>query len=133
MISLTSALTDRKSRHARGWLFFDAECRFCTRIANFLAVPLMRRDLALAPLQDPRVVDLLGLSPHQLLRAVRFISDDGRQYAGADALLAVSREFWWSRPISCLARVPGALSAMRAGYEWGTRRWHCPAHHCLNG
>ena len=133
MISLASELTDRKSRHARGWLFFDAECRFCTSIAKFLAAPLMRRGLALAPLQDPRVTELLGLSPDQLLRAVRFITDDGRQFSGADALVAVANEFWWARPISCLAKIPGALSAMRVGYEWGSQRWHCPAHHCLHG
>ncbi len=32
MISLVSEYTDGKGRHARGWLFFDAECKFCTRI-----------------------------------------------------------------------------------------------------
>ena len=37
MISLVSEYTDGKGRHARGWLFFDAECKFCTRIARWLA------------------------------------------------------------------------------------------------
>ncbi len=36
MISLVSEYTDGKGRHARGWLFFDAECKFCTRIARLL-------------------------------------------------------------------------------------------------
>ncbi len=27
MISLVSEYTDGKGRHARGWLFFDAECK----------------------------------------------------------------------------------------------------------
>ncbi len=82
MISLASEMTDRKGRHARGWLFFDAECEFCTRIAGWLARPMMRRGLAVAPLQDPRVVALLGLSQWELLRAIRYVVTDGTQYAG---------------------------------------------------
>ncbi len=62
MISLVSEYTDGKGRHARGWLFFDAECKFCTRIARWLAPILERRGIALAPLQDPRVGALLGMS-----------------------------------------------------------------------
>ena len=31
MISLTSEFTDSKGRHARGWLFFDADCAFCIK------------------------------------------------------------------------------------------------------
>lgn len=131
MISLTSEITDRKGRHARGWLFFDAECRFCTRIAAFLAAPIKRRGLGVAPLQDPRVGSLLGLRGDELLRAVRFVSEDGSQYAGADALLAVSRELWWALPIVWASKIPGVLSAMRAGYGWGVERWHCPARLCM--
>jgi len=55
MISLASEMTDSKGRHARGWLFFDAECKFCTGIAMWLAAPMNRRRLAVAALQDPRV------------------------------------------------------------------------------
>lgn len=79
MISLASEMTDGKGRHARGWLFFDAECRFCTRIATWLAAPMKRRGLAVARLQDPRVGALLGLSGPELLRTVRFVSADGNQ------------------------------------------------------
>ncbi len=68
MISLVSEYTDGKGRHARGWLFFDAECRFCTLIARWLAPILEKRGMALAPLQDPRVGALLGLSREELMR-----------------------------------------------------------------
>ncbi len=127
MISLASEMTDRKGRHARGWLFFDAECEFCTRIAGWLARPMMRRGLAVAPLQDPRVVALLGLSQWELLRAIRYVVTDGTQYAGADALVAVARELWWARPLVWASRVPGVMSGLRAGYEWVARRRKCQA------
>lgn len=130
MISLSSELTDRKSRRARGWLFYDAECAFCTRIARFLAGPMRRRGLAVAALQDPRVGVLLGLSREELLRAVRFVSADGRHCAGADALLAVAAELWWARPLVWAARIPGVLAALRAGYRWASAQRNCRAHDC---
>jgi predicted DCC family thiol-disulfide oxidoreductase YuxK len=127
MISLTSEMTDGKGRHARGWLFFDPECRFCTRIALWLAVPMRRRGLALAPLQDPRVPALLGVSSADLLLAIRFVVDDGAQYSGADALLALAREFWWAKPLLWIAELPAVLPMMRAAYRSGARHWRCKA------
>ncbi len=132
MISLVSEMTDTKGRHARGWLFFDAECRFCTGIAQWLATPIKRRGLKIAPLQDPRVGALLGLSQEDLLSAVRFVFADGRHCSGADALLAVACELWWARPLIWFSTIPGALPTMRRGYAWSARRWHCKTQCCMN-
>jgi predicted DCC family thiol-disulfide oxidoreductase YuxK len=130
MISLASEFTDRKGQHARGWLFYDAECNFCTRIARFLARPMKRRRLGVAPLQDPRVGTLLGLSIEELLYAVRFLSPDGELHSGADAFLAVAREIWWARPLIWLSKIPGAKVAMRAAYSWIARHRKCNAKAC---
>jgi predicted DCC family thiol-disulfide oxidoreductase YuxK len=130
VISLASDMTDRKGRHARGWLFFDANCEFCTGIARWLVGPMKRRDLAVAPLQDPRVGMLLGLSPEELLRAIRFVLADGSHYVGADAVLAVARELWWARPLVWVAKVPGMMTAMGAGYRRVAQSRRCPAEHC---
>jgi len=130
MISLASEMTDSKGRHARGWLFFDAECKFCTGIAMWLAAPMNRRRLAVAALQDPRVGALLGLSREELLSAIRFVSEDGTQYSGADAVLAVAREFSWARPFLWASRVPGMISVMRAGYRWLAQHRSCTAGYC---
>lgn len=131
MISLASELTDTKGRHARGWLFYDAECAFCTRIARWLAGPIRRRGLEVGALQDPRVGALLGLSQEELLRAVRFVFADGRHCAGADALLAVVNELWWVRPLVWVAKIPYVLPVLRAGYRWGSARWNCRADVCI--
>lgn len=131
MISLASEMTDRKGQHARGWLFFDAECEFCTAIARRLIGPLKRCGLAMAPLQDPRVGILLGLSQQELLHAIRFVLTDGSHYLGADAMLAVARELWWARPLVWAAKLPGIMSLMRAGYQWIARRRRCPAERCI--
>jgi len=133
MISLASELTDGKGRHARGWLFYDADCKFCTSIAMWLAGPMKRPGLAVAPLQDPRVGSLLGLSREELLHAVRFVLTDGSQSLGADAMLAVAQELWWARPLVWAAKLPGMMPLMRATYRWIARHRSCPAEHCAAG
>jgi predicted DCC family thiol-disulfide oxidoreductase YuxK len=116
MISLVSEYTDGKGRHARGWLFFDAECKFCTRTAQWIAPILEKRGMSLAPLQDARVGALLGIPPEELLREIRFLLSDGSQSGGADALVALAKEIWWWRPLVWLARVPGMMEVLRKGY-----------------
>jgi predicted DCC family thiol-disulfide oxidoreductase YuxK len=130
MISLASEFTDGKGRHARGWLFFDAECEFCTRIARWLQPVLERRGLAVAPLQDGRVGALLGLSGPELLRELRFLLSSGSQYGGADAVLAEAREVWWGRPLVWLAKLPGMSDAMRRGYVSFAARRSCASAAC---
>jgi predicted DCC family thiol-disulfide oxidoreductase YuxK len=130
MISLASEYTDAKGRHARGWLFFDADCGFCTRIATWLAPLLQRRKLGVAPLQDGRVAALLGLSRQELLREMRFLLADGRQYGGASAVVAVAREIWWARPLVWLSRLPGMIALLDFGYGYVARHRSCNAASC---
>lgn len=131
MISLTSEFTDSKGRHARGWLFFDAECKFCIRIARWVAPILARRGLALAPIQDPRVAALLGLTRDELLREIRLLLSDGEQFGGADAVVALAREIWWARPLAWLARIPGGTHFLRSLYHRIAIRRSCVGHACL--
>jgi predicted DCC family thiol-disulfide oxidoreductase YuxK len=130
MISLTSELTDGKGRHARGWLFFDAECGFCTRIARWLAPILERRRLAVAPLQDPRVGALLGLSREELMREIRVLLSDGRQLGGADACVALAQEIWWARPLVWMSKIPGGMEMLRSGYRSIAMHRSCVAVSC---
>jgi len=130
MITLADELTDRKERSARGWLFFDSDCRFCTRMARLLAPVLRRRGLSVAPLQDPRVGALLGMSRRELLTELRFLLSDGTQAGGAGAVLAVAREIWWARPLIWLAALPGAMRLFEAGYQWVASRRGCVSQAC---
>jgi predicted DCC family thiol-disulfide oxidoreductase YuxK len=127
MISLASEYTDGKGRHAKGWLFFDAECGFCTRLARWLEPILVRRGFAVAPLQDPRVGALLGMPSHELLRELRFLHSDGRYSGGANAVLAVAREIWWARPLVWLAAIPGVMPLLHVGYRCIASHRNCAA------
>jgi predicted DCC family thiol-disulfide oxidoreductase YuxK len=133
MITLVDEITDRKGRQARGWLFFDAECRFCTRIARWLAPILGRRGLGVAPLQDPRVGALLGMTRHELLKELRFLLNDGTQFGGARAVLAVAREIWWARPLAWVVGLPGMMAAMDAAYKRVAAKRGCAAESCELG
>ncbi|HVM75293.1 MAG TPA: DUF393 domain-containing protein [Candidatus Saccharimonadales bacterium] len=130
MISLTHEYTDSKGRHARGWLFYDAECTFCTRIARWVVRPLHRRGIGVAPLQDPRVASLLGMSREELLAELRFLDADGSLHGGARALLAIAREFSWARPLLWLSRIPGMDSALDSAYRWVAAQRNCHSLQC---
>lgn len=127
MISLTSEFTDSKGRHASGWLFFDADCAFCVKIVRVVAPSLQKRGFALAPLQDPRVGPLLGLTSSELLLEMRLLLSDGQQSGGADAAVALAREIWWARPLVWLSRLPGMMDALRSAYRWIAARRKCAA------
>jgi len=130
MISLASEYTDGKGRHARGWLFFDVECGFCRRLARWLTPILARRGFAVAPLQDSRVGALLGMSRAELLLELRFLAVDGKQFGGADAMIAVAREIWWAHPLAWLAGIPGVMSLMHSGYRWVAANRSCSSANC---
>jgi len=130
MITLADEFTDRKERSARGWLFFDAECRFCTPVARWLAPILRRRGLGVAPLQDPRVGALLGMSRRELLKELRFLMSDGTHAGGANAVLAMAREIWWARPLVWSAKLPGVMPALDSGYRWVAARRGCGSEVC---
>src|SRR5438105_6126806 len=118
MISLVSEYTDGRGRHARGWLFFDAECKFCTKTARWLAPIMERRGMALAPLQDPRVGELLGLSYEDLMKEMQFLKSDGSRYGGADAAVELARAIWWAAPLVWFSKIPGMIEVLRKGYRW---------------
>ncbi|PYT70050.1 MAG: hypothetical protein DMG39_16765, partial [Acidobacteria bacterium] len=116
-----------------GWLFWDADCKFCTRIARWLAPILERRGMALAPLQDRRVAELLGLSHADLMKEMQFLMSDGNRYGGADAAVELAREIWWAVPLVWFSKIPGAMELLRKGYRWIAARRKCAAAQCPVG
>lgn len=130
MITLADEFTDRKERRARGWLFFDADCRFCTRVARCLAPILRRRGLGVARLQDPRVGALLGMRRRELLKELRFLMSDGSHSGGANAVLAAAREIWWASPLVWLAALPGVLCFLDSSYRSIAARRGCISEIC---
>ena len=50
---------------------------------------------------------------------------NGQKYGGADALLEISRHFWWTWPVRQLARLRIVKRWLRGGYGWVARHRHC--------
>jgi predicted DCC family thiol-disulfide oxidoreductase YuxK len=131
MISLSSDITDRKGRRARsGWVFFDADCAFCRDFARRFRRVLEARGFALAPLQAPRVQDLLALPAEQLLSEMRVLTAEGKQFGGADAVLFLCSKIWWVRPLWALAHVPGMPRLLGAAYRWVAAQRHSASATC---
>jgi predicted DCC family thiol-disulfide oxidoreductase YuxK len=105
---------------------FDAEFDFCTQRVD-CCIARKRRGMAVAPLQDPRVGALLGMNKELLLMELRFLLSDGKQYGGADAVVAVAREIWWARPLVWFAKLPGAMKLLHSGYRWVASQRSCAA------
>jgi hypothetical protein len=70
------------------------------------------------------------MSREQLLYELRFISEDGKQFGGADAIVTLAREIWWWRPLVWFSRIPGMMDVLRAGYRWVAAQRSCAAASC---
>jgi predicted DCC family thiol-disulfide oxidoreductase YuxK len=125
MNSVFTECSDSSAAEYRGWLFYDAQCDFCTRWARALEPLLLSRGFHVAALQDVWVAPLFELSRAELLQAVRVWTPSGPQFAGADAVLHVAQFLPWARPLIWLSRIPGMKSLLRAGYARIAERRHC--------
>ena len=120
---MITEITD--TQNAMSCVLFDAECRFCTRLAKRFALVLHWHRIALAPLQTPWVVDLLGRGSGNNWSEMLLWTSGGATYGGADALIELTRKIWWARPLYWLSRVPAVKPALRRGCAWVAQRRRC--------
>ena len=120
---MNTEVTDAKE--AKGWVVYDADCRFCTTLARRFRALLAAHRFELIPLQTPWVRQKLALTNEELLAEMRLVTRDGKVYGGADAVLEISRHFWWARPLSLAGRAPAVRKLLRLGYRWIARHRHC--------
>ena len=73
----------------------------------------------------------MGLSDAELMKEMRLLLPNGTSLGGADALLEISRHFWWTWPIRQMARLPVILNLLRASYGWVARRRSCADGTCV--
>lgn len=106
MSSDQTETTDK--REEADMLLYDAACPRCSHLAAHWAGPLARRGIRIGSLQ----------ASGRPLAEIEINTAGGGTLGGADALLYVAKRFWWARPLSLLARAPGALPAIRSLYGW---------------
>jgi predicted DCC family thiol-disulfide oxidoreductase YuxK len=115
---------------AAGWLFYDAECRFCTATARRTERLIGPRGFAILPLQTPWVRERLGLRDGEPLREMIVLTRDGRRFGGADAALHLAGRIWWCVPLTWLAVIPGVRPLLRRLYAWIAARRSCAGGAC---
>lgn len=125
MHALFSDGTSTNGQRNRGWVFYDADCAFCTSLARWLEPTLLRRSFHCAALQEHWVAIVLGLPREELLNELRVRTANGEVLGGANALLHLARHIWWAWPLYALGRIPSPRDLLRAAYRWFAARRHC--------
>lgn len=119
---MITEITDKKK--LKGWVLFDGECRFCTKLVDHFTPLLHRHAFRTAPLQAPWVKkQLAGCT--DLLSEMRLLLPDGTVYGGAEALVQLARVIGWARPLYWAALLPGGMGVLRKAYAWVARRRNC--------
>jgi predicted DCC family thiol-disulfide oxidoreductase YuxK len=108
-----------------GWIYFDAECRFCVAHRQRWGRTFERRGFNWLPLQTPGVAQRLGITDQQLQAEMWLQLADGRTFGGVDAWSAMLRRVWWLWPLGMLLALPGINATGRALYRWIAKRRHC--------
>ena len=127
---MNTVTTKNTEQTAKGWIFYDGDCRLCLGLARRWEAGLARRQFGLAPLEAPWVRERLGVHGRDLLREMRMLTPDGRVFCGAEAIVELARAFWWARWLARVAQVPSGLKLLRSAYAWVAARRHCGTGAC---
>ena len=125
MNALFSDVPAKSNARRRGWVFYDADCAFCTSLVRGLEPTLLRRGFHCSPLQDRWVALALGISREELLKEMRVWTRKRELLRGADALVYLAGRIWWAWPLYALGRLPCLRGAIHAAYRSMAARRNC--------
>ena len=125
MNSEIAKLSDTTPDWPRAWVLYDGDCSLCRKWVARFESTLTVRGFDLAPLQSAWVTECLDLPEHELLSRMRVLTRDGRDYAGADALIYLARHVWWAWPFHAASRLPFAKTVLRRAYDFLAQHRHC--------
>jgi predicted DCC family thiol-disulfide oxidoreductase YuxK len=109
----------------RGWVFYDADCRFCVASMKHWGGLFARRGFVGLPLQTPGTAARLGGTESQLLAEMRLQAADGQTRSGVAAWAFLFRRVWWLWPLGALLAVPGFRWLGGVCYRALARNRHC--------
>ena len=127
---MTTEITESSARTPAGWVFFDADCRFCVAGRRRWGPIFERRGFVWLPLQIPGTAERLGVTPERLMAEMWFLPAGGAPVSGVDAWLALMRHVWWLKPLAAALALPGLKRLAQTVYGWTARHRHCFAGRC---
>jgi predicted DCC family thiol-disulfide oxidoreductase YuxK len=129
---ISEATEPRDETGTQGWIFYDADCRFCSRSARRFAGTFHRRGFEFLPLQISWVTREPGIERGAALEEMRVLTRKGKNYGGAEALAFLARRVWWAWPFFLMAQLPGAHRLIDSGYRWIAAHRGCERRACQN-
>jgi len=112
------------------WVLYDNQCGFCSRWVRFWQPVLAKRDIGIAGLQEPWVIERLGLTGDELLHDIRLLTAENAVIPGANVYLQVTQQIWWAWPFYAVFSLPGLNQLMHLAYRWFARNRHRISHTC---
>jgi predicted DCC family thiol-disulfide oxidoreductase YuxK len=108
----------RTNHSFRGWILYDGACRSCAASSRRFDRIFRRRGFLFLPLQTNWIMERLDLESGAPLEELRVLTADGRNIGGADAVIFLARQIWWTWPFAALAQLPGMHKPLDRGYRW---------------
>ena len=118
-------ITDDPVARRAGWIYFDADCRFCVGHRQRWGRIFERRGFVWLPLQTPGTAERLGITEAQLRAEMWLQLADGRKFSGVNAWSVQMRRVWWLWPVGIVLALPGFNAMGRALYRWIAKHRHC--------
>jgi predicted DCC family thiol-disulfide oxidoreductase YuxK len=122
---MNTEIPDNKGTKPVGWIYFDAECRFCVAHRRRWGPIFERRGFVWLPLQTPGAAERLGITDSQLRAEMWLQLADGRKFSGVNAWSAQMRRVWWLWPLGVMLAVPGVNAGAKVLYRWIAKNRHC--------
>jgi predicted DCC family thiol-disulfide oxidoreductase YuxK len=119
MISeLTETTETPEAASFRGWIFYDDNCSSCRNLALWFGNFFAARGFYFEPLQREWVRRRLNLTEEQALEEMRVLTSTGEAFGGADAVILLARQVWWTAPLVWLARLSSGHAILHRLCRW---------------
>ncbi len=122
---MNTEITDNKTEKPAGWIFFDAECRFCVANRQRWGQVFERRGFVWLPLQTFGATERLGITDQELRAEMWLQLADRRKFGGVNAWAVLMRRVWWLWPLGFVLALPGCNAAGRGFYRWIAKHRQC--------
>ncbi len=127
---MNTEITDSTANNPTGWIFYDAECRFCVAGRRRWGKVFERRGFVWLPLQTPGAAARLRTTEAELYAGMWVLRGDGRPVNGLHAWIELLRRVWWLWPLAGLLSLPGIRRAGQVVYRWVARNRYGFAGRC---
>ena len=123
MASENAKTNDEKP--VRGWIYYDAACRFCVAGRRRWGGVFERRGFEWLPLQTPGAAARLGVTPEKLMEEMWVLPAGARPVNGVGALIELLHHVWWLWPLALVLRLPGLNALAQRVYRWVAANRYC--------